>query len=175
MKLKRKKEGGRRGSGRVLGVAVGRPDDGLDVPPDVEVSDDRHFPGVQKSHKVIQDHIADVLMEDALVAKLVDVELQALEFNAPVLRNVGDVKARKIREARSRAQTSELWGGELDGVFSVFGPVLEAKKLGFRDLALAIRSEVGKGDFLVAQCRGGTGFFPRFLQRLGTSHQAGDG
>src|SRR5204862_7105010 len=54
---------------------------GLDVAPDVEVTDDLHEAGIEQADEVIQDSINRRFEEDHLVTELVDVDLERFELD----------------------------------------------------------------------------------------------
>lgn len=81
------------------GVTVASRDNGFDVAANAKVAHDRHFPRIEKIHQVIEDSIRNILVKNSLVAKLVQIKLEALQFHAPVFRNVFDLNGGKVREA----------------------------------------------------------------------------
>ena len=80
-------------------VTVASRDDGLDVATNAKVADDRHFPRIEKIHQIVEDSIRNIFVKNSLVAKLVQIKLEALQFHAPVFRNVFDLNGGKVREA----------------------------------------------------------------------------
>jgi len=69
---------------------VSRANDRLDVSPRRKVTDDFHFPRIEQLHEIVENAVRDVLVIDPLVAKLIDVELEAFQFHTTVFRNVFD-------------------------------------------------------------------------------------
>ncbi len=85
-------------------------------------------------------------MEDALVSKLIDIELEALEFDAPIFGYILDVERGEIWKATCGTNASKLWTGEFDRIFSVFGAIWKSFQSGaFNDLR-AIRALISKRD-----------------------------
>ena len=100
-----------------------------DVSTNIEIGGDIHFPGVEKFNEVIHDPVGHVFVKDALVAKSVDVKLEALEFHAPISGLVGDQNLRKVGEPRLRTHASELRALEINCVAAVLGSIGEALEL----------------------------------------------
>src|SRR3989338_3400422 len=60
---------------------------GMDAAANVEIADDRDFPGIHQGHPLLQDPVGDVFVEVALVAKRPEIQLQRLQLDAqPILR-----------------------------------------------------------------------------------------
>ena len=57
---------------------------GFNIPAHVEIADDFHFPRIEQRDQVVEHDIDDVFVEDALVAILIDVELETLELNGAI-------------------------------------------------------------------------------------------
>src|SRR5215211_7047352 len=70
----------------------------LDVAADVEVAFDVDLKGVAGADEVFEDDVDDVLVEDFDVAERVDVELEALEFHAALVRHVLDAEGGEVGE-----------------------------------------------------------------------------
>ena len=80
---------------------VGRGDHAGDAAADGERPLDGHAPRPGDADELVQDDVDDVLVEDALVAETLQVELEALELHAPTVRDVGDADRREIGLSRS--------------------------------------------------------------------------
>src|SRR6266550_5881320 len=91
----------------------------LDVASDVEVTDDLHEAGIEQRHEVIEDSIHGGLVEDLPVAKLVDVELQRLEFDQLLVGDVSDADGGEIGESGIGCQAGELGNREVDLVVTL--------------------------------------------------------
>ena len=81
---------------------------GFNIPAHVEITDDFHFPRIEQRDQVIEHDIDDVFVEDALVAILIDVELETLELDAPFAWDVLDMESSEVRKTGCRADTGEL-------------------------------------------------------------------
>ena len=62
-------------------------------------------------------------MKNALIAVLVDVELEAFQFYAPLIGDVFDVKGGKVGKSRLRADAGKFWAVELYGVAPMKGSI----------------------------------------------------
>src|SRR2546425_5166974 len=91
----------------------------LDVAADVEVADDLYEPGIEQGHEVIEDSIDGGLVEDLAVAKFIDVELQRLEFDQLLVRDVSDMDRGEIGKAGIGRQAGELGNREIDLVVTL--------------------------------------------------------
>src|SRR6185503_1967143 len=60
----------------------------LDVSANVEVSFNLNAQRVTGPDKILENHVDDVFMKDLHLSKRIDVELQALQFNASLIRNI---------------------------------------------------------------------------------------
>ena len=89
-------------------------DDGLDVAADVEVAFDLDEQRITGGDEVFENDVDDVLVEDFYVTKRVDVELQTLQLDAALVRNVLDADGREIRKVRERADRRKLGNLEID-------------------------------------------------------------
>ena len=120
-----------------------RANNGFDIAADVEIPDYFDFPRVKQPDQVIQDDVDDVFMKDAAIAILVDVELQALQFDAPVFRDVLDVQCREVRKTGSRADAREFGTAELDFIPPDFGTVRKSLQARFADQFRSVRTQGG--------------------------------
>lgn len=64
---------------------------------------------IYRIHDVVEYLIRYRFMKHALVSKVPDIQLQALEFHAPLVGNVIQIQTRKIRLTRERAQAGKFW------------------------------------------------------------------
>src|SRR5262245_16123040 len=76
--------------------------------PRLPVRDDGQLPRLQRVAEVVANPVRRRLEEDALVAIGVEVELERLQFDAGLVRDVADRDARKIRMPRHRTHGREL-------------------------------------------------------------------
>ena len=88
--------------------------DGFYVAADVEVAFDVDAQWVAGGDEVFQDDIDYVLVEDLYVAERIDVELQALQLDATLVRDVFDADGGEIGEVREWADCRELRDLEID-------------------------------------------------------------
>src|SRR5688500_5023459 len=72
----------------LLALSVACLDDGFDIASYVEVAFHIQAQGVAGLYEVFQNNIDDMLVENLYGAKRVDVELQALQFDAALIRHV---------------------------------------------------------------------------------------
>ena len=73
--------------------------DGMHIPPGVEVCNEFHGFGFKFGVEGIEDFIGGVLMGDMSVHKRVDVEFECFEFDHFFVGNVGELHGRKVRVA----------------------------------------------------------------------------
>lgn len=85
-----------------------------DPAPNIERTHHGNPAWVKCCDQLIRDLVRDRLMKTALVSVGPQVQLEGLEFNAPLIRDVGDRDRRKIRLTRHRANVGELWADALD-------------------------------------------------------------
>ena len=71
----------------------------LDVAANIKVTDYFNLPRLKKFDEVIENHVHDVFVKNTAVAVLIEIKLEALEFNAPIARNVFDVNCREVRKS----------------------------------------------------------------------------
>lgn len=90
-----------------------------------ECGDDFHSFGREDRDEVVEDAIGDVLVEDALVAELLEIHFQAFEFDAAVGGRVAEGKDAEVGLARLGAERGELRGDDFDGVIAAGKLVLE--------------------------------------------------
>jgi hypothetical protein len=83
-----------------------------------EVALDRQAARLRRGDEVVDDLVGDGLVERALVAVRPQVELQALELDAQLIRHVADAQRGEVRLARARAQARELRALEADLVIA---------------------------------------------------------
>src|SRR5438445_3522925 len=114
-------------------------DDGLDVSPYREVADNLHPGGRGGCDQIVEDRVDRGLMEDVSVPIAVDVELQGLELNNVVGRDICDSDDREIGETGARAQASELRAFVGDQVGSLGRWVRERFELVIEDLLLSVK------------------------------------
>ncbi len=95
------------------------------APPTLE----RNAPRLDDGHEVIEDAIGDVLVEDAFVAKFLQIQLQALKFHALCVRYITKNKGAKVRLARLGTHGGKLGALDFDVVFSIWKRVVEAFEL----------------------------------------------
>src|SRR5450830_381694 len=69
----------------------------LDHTTNIEVTQNFHPDGLHDGGQVVENAIHGALVEDAVVAKAPEVELEALQFDADSTGDVGDVHRRKVR------------------------------------------------------------------------------
>src|SRR3954469_12323636 len=117
-----------------------RADDGLDAATDVEVADDFHPARVARPGQVIEDAIDGALVEDAVVAKAPEIQLEALELEADFTWDVGDVDGSEV--GRAAPQGAQLISIALDAAKRTERSEFRALH---RDLVVAAGIWVGKG------------------------------
>jgi len=98
---------------------VGGGDDGADAASCGPAGFDAHPFGATGGHQVVQDLIGDVLVKNPLVAEGLEIELEALEFDAERTGNVSNHHRAEIRLAGLGAEAGELGGLVLDEVFAL--------------------------------------------------------
>src|SRR5258705_12754432 len=67
---------------------------------------------IGRADEVLEDTIHDVLMKDLQGPERIDVQLERLQFNAKLVRNVVDLNCGEVRKIRERTDCSELRTGE---------------------------------------------------------------
>src|SRR5688500_14306888 len=96
-------------AGTVLG------DDGReDAAAHVPAGGEPHEARLRGGHQVVQDAVGDGLVEGALVAVRPDVELEALQLDAGLLRDVVEGEDREVRLAGLGAQAGEFRDRHVD-------------------------------------------------------------
>ena len=80
-------------------------------------------------YKVIQDAVCDIFVEDALVAKFLQIKLETLQFDAHFSGNVAKDQCPKVGLTGFGANRCELGAGNLDLVLSVGKTILENLEL----------------------------------------------
>ena len=91
---------------------------GFDISANVKVAFDLHTQRIASLHKVFENDVDYVLVENLHVSKRVDIELQTLELNAKLVGNVFDSDSGEIRKVRERADGRELGDFEADPYFA---------------------------------------------------------
>jgi len=138
---------------------------GFDVSTHAEITDHFDFPGIKELNQIIQNHIGDVFVKNSAIAKLIDVKLEAFQFDAILPRHVFDVKGGEIGKTGSRTDAGEFRAGELNRIAPYLGPVFKAHEPGFANHPRAVRPQRGEGDRLFLFCHAAVyqtaGFFAR--------------
>jgi hypothetical protein len=119
--------------GFLLGVAG--PHDGLDISADVEVAFDFDAQRIAGSDEVFQDDIDNVLVEDLHASERVDVELQTLQLDTPLVGYVLESNGGEVRKIGERTDGGELRDLEIDLDFTarkLVGERIERKEFHFR-------------------------------------------
>src|SRR5262245_2216026 len=80
--------------------------------------DQLHPPRLKGGHQVFQDPISDILVENSLVAKALQIHLQALELDALPIGRIGKRERPEVGLARLRANRSELRANDLDHIIA---------------------------------------------------------
>ena len=86
----------------------------LDVPANVKVAFKLHTQGVTSPDEVLENNVDDVFMKDLHLSKRIDVELQTLQFNASLIRNILQANGGEIGKIGKRTDGSELGDLEVD-------------------------------------------------------------
>ena len=86
----------------------------LDVSANVEVSFNLNAQRVTGADKVLENHVDDVFMKDLHLSKRIDVELETLKFNAPLMRNILKADGGKVWKIGKGTDGSELGDLEID-------------------------------------------------------------
>jgi len=108
--------------------------EGMNIPAHIEISHHFDFTGIKQLDQVVGDDVGYVFVVDAFVAEFIDVELEALEFHAPVVGLVADEDGSKVRKPRLRTKAGELRTRKLDRILSLLGAIREALELRGADL-----------------------------------------
>jgi hypothetical protein len=90
-----------------------------------EFSHQRKSPGLSDGDEVVGNSVRDIFVEDSFVAKLLQVELQALQFDAQSIRHVSKRKLTKIGLSRFWADGREFGTNVFDHVISLWMRILE--------------------------------------------------
>lgn len=93
-----------------------RADNGVDATTHTPSCFHQHPARRATSHQVIQDDVGDVLVEDALCAKGLKIELEALQLDAGLVRNAPNDNRREVRLACLWADTGKFVNMMLDQV-----------------------------------------------------------
>ncbi len=93
-------------------------DDRLDIAADREISDDAHPSWGEQGDQLVEDHIAHRLVADLPIAILVHVEFQTFQLDDVLIWHIINDNGGKVRKARSRTETGELWSLQVDNVVS---------------------------------------------------------
>lgn len=78
-----------------------------------------HLPRFDETHEVIQNAVRDVFVENAFVAKLLQVHLEALEFNAKRIGYIRESQGAEVGLARSGTNRRELWADNFDRIITI--------------------------------------------------------
>jgi hypothetical protein len=100
-------------------------DCGCDPAAGGELGDELHPAGFQNRHEILQNPVRHVLVEDALVAELLEIDLQTLQLDALRLRDVAKRKCPEVGLARLGADGRKLGADDLDRVVTAREFVLE--------------------------------------------------
>jgi len=73
------------------------PDNGFNVAADIEIAFDNESAGLEILLQRVEDQIRDRFVRYSLIAKTVQIELQALEFDDFFVRGIGNPDRREIR------------------------------------------------------------------------------
>ena len=73
-----------------------------------------HPAGLEHIDQVVQNSVRNVLIEDALIPKLLQIQFQTFQFDAKFIRNVLKRKCPKIRLSRFGANRRELWTNDFN-------------------------------------------------------------
>ena len=95
-------------------LAVGRGDDGADTATAFPVGDDFHVLGVHHFSQIITDFVGNGFVENTLIAEALEIEFEALEFDAQVLGDETDGDRAKVGVTGFGAGAGELFGDMLD-------------------------------------------------------------
>jgi hypothetical protein len=104
---------------------------GVDISAHVEIGHYFNLVRVEKLYHVVGYDVRNIFMEYALVAEFIDIELEALEFNAPFIGLIADEDSGEIRESSFRAEAGKFGAGELNRVTPFLGSVGKALEFGF--------------------------------------------
>src|SRR5574340_284460 len=88
--------------------AVTRRHRGGDPPTRGKCRNERHAPRPDHGHQVVQDAVGRVLVEHPLVAVLLQIELQALQFHALGIGHIGESELPEVGLARLGTERREL-------------------------------------------------------------------
>ena len=102
------------GSGQVVAGGMRNDDPRGDATAGSELGDQRQAAGLENGRQIIEDAVGDVLVEDAFVAKRLQVQFQALEFHAEFVRDVAERQRSEVGLSRLRAHRRELRAEDLD-------------------------------------------------------------
>ncbi len=83
------------------------------------VADQPHESRFHCRHQVVQDAVSDALVEDTLIAELLQVQLQAFQFDANFIRNVLEHQRPEVRLSRLWANAGKLRAIDLDRVVAI--------------------------------------------------------
>ena len=104
----------------------------------VEITLDLNSQRIARGDKIVEDHIDNVFVKDLYVAERIDVEFQALEFDAAFVGNVFELDDSEVGEIRERANGGELRHLELDP--DLFARIFVAERIKRKKLHLLARS-----------------------------------
>ena len=116
-------------------LGVGGPHDGFDISADVKVAFELHTQRIAGGDEVFQDDVDYMLVKDFHVAERIDIELQTLQLNTTLVRDVFDPNRGEVGEIRERADRRELRDLEIDLDFAPWKFVregVERKEIHFR-------------------------------------------
>lgn len=110
-----------------LGVRDG--DGRCDTAPGPPATFERGASRLDDLDKVIEYPVGHVFVEDPLISKLLQIEFQALELDACLVRHVSKHQRAKIRLAGFRADRGEFRASDFDGILATGIGVVEALEL----------------------------------------------
>ena len=108
-----------------------RRDRGADAAAGREGGHQRHAPRLDHGHQVVENAVGHVLVKNALVAELLQIELQAFQLDALAAGTIGERQRAEIGLARLGADRRELGADDLDRIVAVGKLIVK----GFQSLA----------------------------------------
>src|SRR4029079_3051894 len=97
-----------------------------DPAPRREAGDEPEAARSEGGDEIVENAVGHVLVEDAFVAKALQVELQALELDALSVWGVGDRQRAEIGLARHGADRREFGADDFDGVIAAGKLIVES-------------------------------------------------
>lgn len=109
----------------LLGSFVVHGDDAGDTAASTPVAFERCATGLGHGYEIVKNAIRDIFVEDAFISEALQVQFEALEFDAKFVRHIAEYQYTEIRLACFRANRSELGAADFNLIVTLRKTVVE--------------------------------------------------